>query len=256
MIADPWFYAAAVPAVLIAGISKGGFGGGLGVVAVPLMALVVSPVQAAAIMLPILCTMDVVNVWTYRGRWDHRSMALLIPAALVGIGIGTASFHLLSAAAIRIIIGAIALGFTLNWLLKQARRRVPPPAAHNLPKAGFWGGVAGFTSFVAHAGGPPLNVYLLPLRLDKTMYQATTVGFFTAVNYVKLVPYAWLGQLDLSNLGTAAVLVPLAPLGIWMGVWAHDRVREDVFYKAVYLFLALTGAKLLWDGVAGLVPPA
>ena len=253
MIADPWFYAAAVPAGLIAGISKGGFGGGLGVVAVPLMALVVSPVQAAAIMLPILCAMGIVNVWTYRGRWDHRSLALLIPAALAGIAAGTASFHLLSAAAIRLVIGAVALGFTLNWVVSQIRRADPPPAPHSRAKGALWGGVAGFTSFVAHAGGPPLNVYLLPLRLDKTVYQATTVGFFTAVNYVKLVPYAWLGQLDTSNLSTAAVLVPLAPFGIWLGVWLHDRVREDLFYKAVYLFLALTGAKLLWDGAGGLL---
>ncbi|EKV31307.1 putative integral membrane protein [Caenispirillum salinarum AK4] len=253
MITDPWFYAAAVPAVLVAGVSKGGFGGGLGVLAVPLMALTISPVQAAAIMLPILCVMDVVNVWTYRRRWDHRAMRLLIAAAMVGIALGTATFHLLSADAIRLIIGAVALGFTANWAWKRLRRHDPPAAGHNVAKGGFWGAVAGFTSFVAHAGGPPLNVYLLPLKLDKTVYQATTVIFFTAVNYVKLVPYAWLGQLNTGNLGTALVLMPLAPLGIWLGVWAHDRVREDLFYRAVYLFLALTGAKLTWDGIAGMV---
>jgi uncharacterized membrane protein YfcA len=253
VIADPWFYAAAVPAVLIAGISKGGFGGGLGVLAVPLMALVIGPVQAAAIMLPILCVMDIVTMWAYRNQWDHRSMWMLIPAAMVGIAVGTATFHLLEPDAIRLIIGGIALGFTANWAWKKVRRHNPPAVGHSLPKGGLWGAVAGFTSFVAHAGGPPLNVYLLPLKLDKTVYQATTVIFFTAVNYVKLVPYAWLGQLSTGNLGTALVLMPLAPLGIWIGVWAHDRVREDVFYVAVYLFLALTGAKLTWDGVSGLL---
>lgn len=252
MISDPWFYAAAVPAVLIAGVSKGGFGGGLGVLAVPLMALIIDPVQAAAIMLPILCVMDIVGVWTYRGRWDHRAMKLLIAAAMVGIGIGTATFHLLSADAVRLIIGAIALGFTVNWGWKKLRRQEPPAASHNIVKGGFWGAVAGFTSFVAHAGGPPVNVYLLPLKLDKTVYQATTVIFFTAVNYVKLVPYAWLGQLNSGNLGTSLVLMPLAPLGIWLGVWAHDRVREDLFYGAVYVFLALTGAKLSFDGLVGM----
>lgn len=253
MILDPLFYAAAVPAVLVAGISKGGFGGGLGVVAVPLMALVIGPVQAAAIMLPILCVMDVFNIWAYRGQWDHRAMRLLIVAALVGIGIGTATFHLLSADAIRLIIGAIALGFTANWAVKRLRRHDPPPAGHSLVKGGVWGAVAGFTSFVAHAGGPPLNVYLLPLKLDKTVYQATTVIFFTVVNTVKLVPYAALGQFDRSTLLTALVLMPLAPLGIRLGVWAHDRVREDWFYLAVYVFLALTGIKLLWDGLAGVL---
>jgi uncharacterized membrane protein YfcA len=180
-------------------------------------------------------------------------MWMLIPAAMVGIAVGTATFHLLEPDAIRLIIGGIALGFTANWAWKKVRRHNPPAVGHSLPKGGLWGAVAGFTSFVAHAGGPPLNVYLLPLKLDKTVYQATTVIFFTAVNYVKLVPYAWLGQLSTGNLGTALVLMPLAPLGIWIGVWAHDRVREDVFYVAVYLFLALTGAKLTWDGVSGLL---
>ncbi|NNG03927.1 MAG: sulfite exporter TauE/SafE family protein, partial [Inquilinus sp.] len=121
LIDDPWFYAAALPAVLIAGISKGGFGGGVGLVAVPLMALTVAPPQAAAIMLPILCFMDVFGVWAYRRRWDWRILRIVVPAALIGIAAGAASFRYLNADAIRLMLGLIAVGFTVRYWLRQAR---------------------------------------------------------------------------------------------------------------------------------------
>src|SRR5690606_3758364 len=172
MIEDPLFYLAAVPAVLIAGISKGGFGAGVGLLAVPMMALVLSPVQAAAIMLPILCLMDLVGVWAYWKKWEGPVLLRLALAAGVGIAIGALTFHLLAPWSIRLLIGLIAFGFAANYWVRrivrsQAPQRQPGPAA-----GWFWGGVSGFTSFTAHAGGPPVNVYLLPLALPKTRYQA------------------------------------------------------------------------------------
>jgi uncharacterized protein len=249
LITDPLFYLLAVPAVLILGISKGGFGGGLGALAVPLVALVVSPVQAAAVLLPILCVMDIQGAWVYRGRWDSAQLRILIPAALVGIGIGTASFRHLDAQAIRLLIGTLAVGFTVHhWLggLRNLRavRGIDPL------RASFWGTVCGFASFIAHAAGPPLSIYLLPQRMHKTRFLATTVLFVLFLNYVKLVPYAWLGQFSAENLYTSLVLLPLAPLGMGLGIWMHRVVPEQLFYRICYLLLFLVGLKLLYDGGA------
>ena len=249
MIEGPLFYLLAVPAVLIMGISKGGFGGGLGSLAVPLLALVVSPIQAAAVLLPILCVMDLQGAWVYRGRWDKANLKILIPAALIGLSIGTASFRYLDAGIIRLIIGSLAVGFTIHhWLggllAKRAARGV------DLLRGTFWGAVSGFTSFIAHAGGPPLSIYLLPQRMDKTRFLATTVIFVLFMNYVKLVPYAWIGQFSRENLYTSLVLLPLAPLGMWLGIWMHRIVPENVFYRVCYLLLFLAGLKLLFDGVS------
>lgn len=246
------FYVTAFLAVLISGISKGGFGGGLGILAVPLMALTVGPVQAAAIMLPILCFMDLIGLWAYRGRWDAVSLRILLPAAMVGILLGTFSFGMLSADAVRLLLGLIAVGFVLYYWLSPARSGLQA-ASHNLVSGGFWGTVAGYTSFVAHAGGPPIQVYLLPRQPDKTLYQATTVVFFIVVNYVKLVPYALLGQFSAPNLWAAASLLPVACFGMWLGIWLHDKVPVRLFFRLCYAFLLLTGLKLLYDGLMALL---
>ena len=252
LITDPWFYAVAVPAVLMFGVAKGGFGGGLGTAAVPLMALVVSPVQAAAILLPILCLMDLVTLWAYRGRWELSELKLLMPASLLGIGVGTYLFDALSADTIRLCVGVIAVAFALHyWVSRLSPRRggLPPfPRILALPA----GAVAGFTSFIAHAGGPPVNMYMLRRPLDRTRVVATTAVFFTLVNYTKLVPYAWLGQLSAENLATSAVLAVFAPIGVYLGVWLHRRVSDRVFFIFVYAFLFIVGIRLIAGSVAGL----
>ena len=251
MIDDPLFYAAAVPAILIAGVSKGGFGGGLGALAVPLMALTITPVQAAAIMLPILCAMDLVGVWAYWRKWDRLSLAILFSGALLGIAAGALSFRYLDASTIRLVIGTIALGFALSYWL-QAAQPGHGPRPPSWRRGGFWGAVSGFTSTLAHAGGPPLNVYLFAQRLEKTTYQATTVVFYLMINYVKLLPYTWLGQFTAGNLITSAALLPVAFAGILAGVWVHDRVPQALFYRICYCLLFLTGLKLLYDGFSAL----
>lgn len=249
-VAEPLFYFAAVPAVLLAGISKGGFGGGLGILAVPLMALFVSPVQAAAIMLPILCLMDIFGLRAYRNAWDRANIAIMLPGALVGILIGTLSFRYLDESLMRLLIGALAIGFTLHHFLLRA---AAGPAGPRRLVGTLAAALAGFTSFVAHAGGPPVQFFLLPQRLDKTLYVGTTVVFFFVVNYVKLLPYGWLGQLSADNLATSLVLAPLAPLGIWLGVRLHRPVGHALFYRICYGMLFVTGLKLLWDGLQPLL---
>ena len=252
MITDPIFYLAAIPAVLIYGIAKGGFGGGVVVVAVPLMALVVSPVQAAAILLPILCVMDLLALWVFRGRWRWPELKLLIPSSLAGIAVGTLLFGYMSADTIRLILGTIAVTFTLHWLWLQSQRS-PAPERLFGPGVGIVAGAsAGFTSFVAHAGAPPLSIYLLRRGMDRTTFVATAAVFFAVANFVKLVPYAWLGQLDASNLSTSLVLSPLAPVGIAAGKWLHDRVSDRFFFGFAYVTLLLVGGKLMWDGLTNL----
>lgn len=250
MIDIPLFYLIAVPAVLVVGISKGGFGSGLGILAVPSMALVVSPVQAAGIMLPILCLMDLVGVWSYRRQWDPANMKIIVPAAGVGIVIGTLTFDVMDESTIRLIIGGIALSFAADhWI----GRRSKEPAGRSTLKGGFWATVAGFTSFVAHAGGPPLSVYLIPQRLDRALFVGTTVIFFTAVNYAKLLPYWWLGQLAPGNLATSLVLMPLAPIGVILGIRLRDKISPVMFYETCYILLSIAGLKLSWDGISALM---
>ncbi len=246
MISDPWFYATAIVAVLIVGIGKGGLAGGIGIIGVPLMSLTVGPIRAAAIMLPILMVMDVFAVRAWWRRWDRANLLTMLPGALLGTAMGYATYELLSADAMRVLVGIIALGYALNWFFVRT-----PPAAKGVSyrRGTFWSTVSGFTSFGVHAGGPPIYVYLLSQQLDKSVMQATTVAFFFAVNWLKLLPYAWLGQLDVDNLATSLTLAPLAPLGIWLGGWLHARINERLFYRIVYASLIVIGTKLIIDGV-------
>ncbi len=248
LISDPWFYVAAVSAVLILGIAKGGFAGGVGLAAVPLVALTIDPARAAAILLPILMLMDATALRPWWGQWDWPSLRTLAPGALLGTAIGLATFGILSPDALRVLVGGIALVYALRWWAVSA---AAPARKPGFARGTLWGTLAGFTSFGVHAGGPPLQLYLLSQRLEKSTFQATTVAFFFAINWLKLGPYAWLGQLDGSNLATSAVLAPLAPVGIALGAWLHHRIDELVFFRIIYAALLVLGAKLIYDGLWG-----
>lgn len=250
LIIDPFFYMIAIPAVLIIGISKGGFAGSLGILGVPLITLAIPPVQAAAIILPILCVMDIFGLLAYRRRADWLNLYYLLPGAVFGIFVGYLLFNYLSTDVIKILLGLICIVFTLNHYFRK--RPSDYKTGPSLPKGSFWGSIAGFTSFVAHAGGPPLQFYMLPQKIDKTLFVGTSVWFFFVINYVKLVPYGLLGQFSMENLGTSLVLLPLAPVGIWLGIKAHNLVPEIIFYRFAYFLVLVTGAKLLWDGIRGL----
>lgn len=246
-ITNPVFYLLAVPAVILTGVSKGGFGLGLGVLAVPAMALAVPAPQAAAVMLPILCLMDLVGLWGYRARWDRTNMRIIMPAGMAGLAVGALTFRLLDTRALALLVGLIAVGFSLDfWLRPRAAER--PAAGPDRLKGSFWAAVSGFTSFAAHAGGPPLSVYLLPQRMDKTRFVGTTIVFFAVVNYVKLVPYAWLGQFDRETILTTLVLSPLAPAGMRLGMWLHGRMDPKPFFQTCYVFVFIAGVKLVLDG--------
>lgn len=174
LITDPSFYAVAIPAVVLVGLAKGGLGGAMGFLGVPLMALVISPVQAAAILLPILVLMDVVSLWSWRGYYDTRTLAIVLPGALLGIGIGWLTATLVTGDVVRLVLGVVTLLFVARWLYSMVAG-TGRASAHNPPAGVFWGAVSGFTSFVAHAGGPPYQVYTLPLRFDPKLYTGTSV---------------------------------------------------------------------------------
>jgi uncharacterized membrane protein YfcA len=247
MITDPAFYAVAVAAVLLMGLAKSGFLGGFGSMATPLLALAVPVPQAAAIMLPLLLVMDATGIQQLWRERDRALLALLLPAGLVGTLVGWALFGLLSAKAVAAVVGALTLAFLAQRLLLPPRRDgLPPP--RNVGR--LLAVVSGFTSFVAHAGSPPVQAYVLPLRLEPVRMAATMAVFFGAVNLSKWIPYALLGLLDARNLLTSLVLVPLAPLGVWVGVWALRRIDARWFYAIAYAGMAATGAKLLWDGLS------
>jgi uncharacterized membrane protein YfcA len=248
LIANPWFYAVAIPAVILTGVSKGGIGAAGGF-SVPLLSLVISPVQAAAVMLPILILMDLIGLYAYRREWDRTIMRVIVPAGLVGIGIGWATFKYLNDDWIRVLLGLTACGF-VSWNVVAG---LPPPAQPSRLKGYACAAGSGFTSFVAHAGGPPLAIYLLPMRLDKALYVGTTIIFFTAINAAKVVPYFLLGLFEARNLGTAVALLPVAVVGILFGIWVRKRLSTMWFYRIAYTLMFATGAKLLWDGVTNLV---
>jgi uncharacterized membrane protein YfcA len=247
-INDPLFCFAAVSAVLLAGISKGGFGSAFGGIGVPLMALAVSPLEAAAILLPIHCLMDLAGLRIYFGKWDLPNLKLMLPGGLLGIAIGTLTAGLFNEASIQLLVGAIAIMFTLNHWFGFASRQ--GPSGPSAVKGTLWSIVSGFTSFVAHAGGPPAQMYLLPQRLDKVAYVATLNLFFMTHNAVKVVPYFWLGQLSTTTLSTSLLLAPLAPIGVWAGLWLHRRVNHTWFYRIGQTCLLLTGLHLVYRGLA------
>ena len=233
MITDPLFYFFAVPAILIFGIAKGGFGNAIGVVAVPLMALAVSPLQAAAILLPILCVMDVFAIRKFWRQWDVTNIVIMLPAGCVGVLVGSLTFSYLNEGHVRLLIGLLALIFALNFWLKSAGSIQKEP---NYIKGAFWSVIGGFTSFGIHSGGPPVNIYLLPQKLHPKVFMGTCAMFFWITNYVKLIPYFILGQLDSQNLQTSLVLLPLAPIGVGFGYYLHTRVSTKKFYNIFNLF--------------------
>lgn len=246
MITDWHFYAVAIPAVVLMGISKSGFGAGFGAIVVPMMAMVIPVPQAAAIMLPLLAIMDVMGLMALIKQSDKALLKLLIPAGLTGTVIGTLLFGLLSATVVAGVVGGITLVFLAIRLAFPPRADAPPPPRW----LGFaLGTTAGFTSFVAHAGGPPVSFYLLPLRLDPIRFTATLAVLFTVINFSKWLPYAWLGLIDLGNLGTSLALAPFAPVGVWLGLKVVRNINMVWFYRLFHLGMLLTGTKLVWDAV-------
>jgi hypothetical protein len=248
MEVDAALLIAALPAVMLAGLSKGGFGSAFGMLATPVLALAVPPVQAAAIMLPLLLAGDAVGLLSWRGKMRWSVIAHTLPGAVAGIATGWATAAYVDDNLIRGAVGAIALTFGIQQFLAERLRR--PGRNESAPRGGFWGFLAGYTSFVSHAGGPPFQAYVLPLKMDKELLSGTTVMFFAVVNAIKVAPYFLLGQFDARNLSVSALLLPAAIAAAIAGVWLVRRSPQTLVYNAAYLALVAVGAKLIADSIA------
>ena len=242
---DLYFYFTAAIGVILFGISKGGFAGPIAILAIPIMALSMSPVVAAAILLPVLLVMDVVAMYIYWKKWDLKNIKIIIPPALFGIIIGALTFNYISDDNIRIIIGTIAILFILLTIIQKNNVFIKPTKTKGI----FWSVVAGYTSFLIHSGGTPVNFYLLPQKLNKTVYVSTMTLVFLIINTIKLFPYYYLDQLVISNLTVSLILSPLAPISIYLGYFLHKKVNERTFYFFIYFFLTIGGIKLIYDGI-------
>lgn len=245
-----WFWGLAVLAASLVGMGKGGVPI-VGMLAVPVMALVMNPVAAAGMLLPVYVVSDMFGLYAYRHAFDRRVLAILVPGAVVGIGIGWATASMVPEAAVTLLVGVIGLAFALNLILRKPV--VAEPRKPEVAKGLFWGTVTGFTSFVSHAGAPPYQVYTLPLGMTKAVFAGTSTIAFTVINAVKLVPYYALGQLSLSNLKMAAILSVPAAIAVFAGVRLVRVMPERLFFRLVTWALALISLKLIWDGARGLI---
>tara|TARA_R110002049_G_scaffold23781_4_gene84506 strand:- start:8808 stop:9611 length:804 start_codon:yes stop_codon:yes gene_type:complete len=246
---DWTFFLIAGPAVIFAGISKAGFGSGAAFASATALALVVEPGLALGVMLPLLMLIDAATLKPYWRKWGARETWLLTLGGLPGVAIGAALYRVASPDVLRLLIGAISVGFVI-WQL-CLRRGWLRPGSRPMPEwgAALIGVGVGFTSFVSHAGGPLAAVYLLGRDLGKTGFQATTVLVFWILNIAKFIPYAILGMFTWETAQANLVLAPFALLGAWLGVRAHHLVPERVFFALTYILLLITGSKLIWDGV-------
>lgn len=247
------FWITAVIGVMLFGIGKAGFAGGVGILATPLVALTVGVAEAAAILLPLLIIIDILALFYYRRDFDRSAMKILIPAALAGILAGSLFFRSFMGKdhALRLGMGLLALLFVLfqvtrAFILGKMAKRNPGRV-----EGFFWGAISGFTSTISHSGGPPLAIYLLPQRFPKNIYVGTTAIFFAVTNAVKLVPYAVLGLLRPSNVMTVVLLVPLCFISVLIGVYLNRRFNETWFLRVVYAILFLSSVQLIWTGLTG-----
>lgn len=247
MISDPWFYAVALPAVTLFGLSKGGLGG-VGLLGMPLMALVMSPIQAAAIMLPVLMVQDVYTVWSFRRTYDVTTLWNLLPGALAGILAATLVAAWITPSQIKIGVGLLAIGFCLYvWI--GSRLAMASHAPHSFVSGSVFGALSGFSSFVIHAGGPPFNVYAVRRGLSRDDFVGTSAVFFAVVNWLKVPPYFTLGQFTWDSLTASATLVPVALAANALGVYIVRRMSTALFYRLVYAATFAIGVKLIWDGM-------
>jgi hypothetical protein len=250
IISEPRFYAFAIPAVIFLGLAKGGFSG-VSTAATPLLALYLPPLEAAALLLPLLICQDVISVSVYWRDWSAANLKVLLPGAIIGVTLGWLLASHVSDDAIRVLIGLTALVFLADAYLHAGRtQKSKSTVAGGL----FWGTVSGFASFASQGGGPPFQVYTLPQHLPKMTFVGTTTIFFAAVNLMKVVPYMMLAQFSAKNLATSLVLLPIAVVANFVGIWMVRSVPTALFYRITYVLLFTLGCALLWQGGRDLIP--
>jgi uncharacterized membrane protein YfcA len=251
VITNPWFILAAIPAVTLLGLAKGGFAG-IGMAATPLLALTVPPLQAAAIVLPILLVQDAISVWTYRRTYSGWNLKVMLPGAVVGVAAAWVLAAHVSDTFLRLAVGLIGVAFVLNgWLRELPLEARKPTALGGL----FWGGLSGFTSTLVQAGAPPFQVHLLPQKLPKLTFVGTNTIFFASVNLIKLAPYAGLGQFSAKTLTTSLALLPFAVATNFLGIWLVRTMPGELFFRIAYVLMFAISLTLAVHATVDLVRP-
>jgi uncharacterized membrane protein YfcA len=251
VITDPLFYALAIPAVVALGLSKGGFAG-VGQMATPMLALAMPPLEAAAILLPIMMAQDTAALWVYRKDWSGLILTITLPGALIGVGAAWALAAHISDAAVRVLIGVTTIAFVVYYWL------APKRVAHETSEPGMISGVlsgamSGFTSMLCQAGGPPFQMYVLAQRLTKMTFVGTTAFFFATTNVLKVVPYFALGEFSTKGLGTSLALLPLAMATNMLGFWLVRITPQELFYKITMLLVFLISIELVRSGMSDIL---
>ena len=238
-------YLFAAIGVFFFGIAKGGFAGPISMLAIPLMSLVMSPLKAAGILLPILVLMDIIAIFIFWKKWDVKILKIIIPASIIGIIFGTFTFQYTTENQIRLIVGIITILFVIISVVQKNNLLLRPTKI----KGYFWAGTSGYTSFLIHAGAPPMNFYMLPLKLDKITYIGTATYAYFIINLVKLIPYYYLNLLGTSNLRISFYLVPIAIISVGIGYYLQKIISEKIFFNIIYILLFVSGLKLIYDAI-------
>lgn len=246
---DHTFWAVAIFAVFIVGLSKSGLVGSMGMVAVPLLSFVMPARDATGMMLPVLLAMDAIAIWIYRRDANWHVLGILLPGAVAGTLLGWMLWSVVTDAQVLLAVGIITILFMLDALLPIRQRLVGLPPSR--PWGTFWGAFAGLTSFISHTGAPPFQIYALPLKMSPVVFSGTTAFFFAIVNTMKLVPFYFLGQLNVANLELSAALIPFGLAGVGVGVVLVRRISTKAFYQIAYFLILVLGLKLTWDGFVG-----
>jgi uncharacterized protein len=245
---DIWFWLTAALATFLVGASKGGLPG-VGILGVPILAQVVSPVAAAGFLLPLFVVSDWYGLWLYRKNFDAWNIKLITFAGCIGIAVGWATAQYNNDAIVKLIVGVIGVWYVADLFWKSHRKIEPLPRPADIPRGIFWGSIAGFTSFVAHAGGTPYQMFMLPQKLDKMTFAGTATITFAIINMLKLPPYFMLGQINAVSLQHCLYLTPVALFGAWAGFNLTKILPEKLFFRCVKIALCLVSVKLIWDGL-------
>lgn len=247
-VSRPVFFAVTGLMFLIIGIGKGGLGGTLGTIATPVMALLLPASTALAFVLPILIAADWFSVYFYWRQWNLRIVLLLLPGCLLGITIGTFFISNAPTNTIALVLGIVVLvaatyqGFIDPIVRKATKKAYEERFWH----AGVAGTIGGFSSALAASGTPPIIIYLLYRDdLEPRTLLATMVLLFTILNMVKVPYYFAIDLFDFSLYPPIIFLLPLVPLGVWLGQWLVNFVDREVFNKILVGLLFFLGILLI-----------
>jgi len=235
-----------VVAVFLVGLSKGGFGGAFGILGVPILALIMPPLQAVAFLLPIYLVMDIISLWTWRRQWHKGLVWNILPMAILGICVGWVTASIVSDKIVGLLVGIIALLFVLQHVVLKQNKNSKISLETSTRAGHFWGLISGFTSFIAHAGGPPFQIYAMPLRLDPKVFTSSSVLIFSVLNFLKIGPYLALGRLNLNLTWSALTLMPVAICATLLGAAIVKKMNAEIFYPIMYGFLTLTALRLIF----------